>query len=84
MLNEPETSLHPDLLPPLGGLISAAAARTQVIVVTHSASLIDALGRAAPQAGTELTAIELAKQFGATMVVGREPLDQPPWRWPER
>ena len=77
VLNEPETSLHPDLLAPLGQLISAAAGRTQVITVTHSASLIDALGRAAHQAGTELTAIELTKDFGETRVVGREPLDQP-------
>lgn len=84
VLNEPETSLHPDLLAPLGQLISAAAGRTQVITVTHSASLIDALGRAAHQAGTELTAIELTKDFGETMVVGREPLDQPAWRWPKR
>jgi predicted ATPase len=84
VLNEPETSLHPDLLPPLGQLISAAAARTQVLVVTHSASLIDAVGRAAHQAATELTAIELTKDFGETTVVGREPLDQPAWHWPKR
>ena len=36
VLNEPETSLHPDLLPPLGELISQAAARTQVIAVSHA------------------------------------------------
>ena len=51
VLNEPETSLHPDLLLPLGELISAAAGRTQVIAVTHSASLIDAVRRASHQAG---------------------------------
>jgi predicted ATPase len=84
VLNEPETSLHPDLLLPLGQLISAAAARTQVIAVTHSAPLIDALRRASHQAGPELTAIELTKDLGETKVVGREPLDQPAWHWPKR
>jgi predicted ATPase len=84
VLNEPETSLHPDLLPALGQLIAAAAGRTQVIVVSHSAALIDAIGQAARDADVELTAIELIKEFGQTTVAGREPLDQPPWRWPKR
>lgn len=84
VLNEPETSLHPDLMLPLGQLISAAAARTQVIAVTHSASLIDAVSRAAHHSGAELTTIELTKDFGETTVVGRERLDQPAWHWPKR
>jgi predicted ATPase len=82
VLNEPETSLHPDLLPALSQLIAAAASRTQMITVSHSAALIDAIGQAAP--GVELTAIELIKEFGQTAVAGREPLDQPAWRWPKR
>ena len=84
VLNEPETSLHPDLLPALGQLIAAAAGRTQVIVVSHSRALIDAIGQAARDAGVDLTAIELIKEFGQTAVAGREPLDEPPWRWPKR
>ena len=84
VLNEPETSLHPDLLLPLGQLISAAAARTQVIAVTHSASLIDAVSRAAHHGAAELTTIELTKDFGETNVVGRDRLDQPAWHWPKR
>jgi predicted ATPase len=49
VLNEPETSLHRDLLPALGRLIRAAAARGQVVVVTHSAPLLAELGvRAVP------------------------------------
>ncbi len=36
VLNEPETSLHPDLLPALARLLVAAAARSQTLVVTHS------------------------------------------------
>jgi predicted ATPase len=84
VLNEPETSLHPELLPALGQLIARAAARTQVIAVSHSAALIDAIARGAAQAGTELTTVELVKEFGQTAVAGREPLNQPPWRWPKR
>jgi len=43
MLNEPENSLHPDLLLPLTRLIRAAAARTQVWVVVHAPPLIEAV-----------------------------------------
>jgi predicted ATPase len=32
VLNEPETSLHPELIGPLAGLIIAASAKTQIIV----------------------------------------------------
>ena len=84
VLNEPETSLHPDLLPALGELIASASARTQVIAVSHSTELIAAIARGAGQSGAELTEIELVKEFGQTAVAGREPLDQPPWRWPKR
>jgi predicted ATPase len=84
VLNEPETSLHPDLLPALGRLIAAAAGRTQVIVVSHSRVLIDAIVLAAREARVDLAAIELTKEFGQTTVADREPLDQPPWRWPKR
>jgi predicted ATPase len=44
VLNEPETSLHPDLLPPLARLIRAAAERSQVMVVSHSGHLVAELG----------------------------------------
>jgi len=36
VLNEPETSLHPDLLPALARLITRAASRSQVWVVSHA------------------------------------------------
>lgn len=39
VLNEPETSLYPDLLVPLARLIQRAAQRTQVWVITHSEAL---------------------------------------------
>jgi len=42
-LNEPETSLHPDLLRPLARMIANAARRTQIWIVTHSQILADAI-----------------------------------------
>lgn len=42
-LNEPEASLHPDLLPALAQAIAKAATRTQIWVVTHSPLLADAI-----------------------------------------
>lgn len=78
VLNEPETSLHPDLLPPLSQLIIKAAQTTQVWVVTHSAPLIKALGE-----GPEVCMIELQKELGQTQVKGQNRLDQPPWKWVE-
>jgi predicted ATPase len=46
VLNEPETSLHPDLLPALGRLIAKASERGQVWVVTHSTAIREAVERA--------------------------------------
>ncbi len=79
VLNEPETSLHPDLVPALARLIAAAASRSQVIVVTHNGELISRLEQE-PQA----RAIRLEKSFGETAIAGLGPLDRPPWEWPER
>jgi len=42
-LNEPESSLHPDLLPPLAELIVNAAKSSQIWVSTHSQVLADAI-----------------------------------------
>jgi predicted ATPase len=42
-LNEPETSLHPELLEPLARTIARAAQRTQIWVVTHSERFAHAL-----------------------------------------
>lgn len=84
VLNEPETSLHSQLLVPLAQLITAAAARSQIIAVSHSLVLINALHHATQEAGTPSSTIELIKDFGETRVAGREPLDGPAWRWPKR
>jgi predicted ATPase len=44
-LNEPETSLHPDLLEPLARLIVRASRLAQIWLVTHSETLATALAR---------------------------------------
>jgi predicted ATPase len=85
VLNEPETSLHPDLLAPLAELIAAAASRTQIIVVSHSRQLITAMERLAARQGPELRTVELIKDFGETRPADQEgPLDAPAWHWPKR
>lgn len=79
VLNEPETSLHPDLLPALARLISATSRSTQVWVVSHSARLLSAL-----QEDERCNAIQLSKDFGETLVREQGLLDRPSWHWPER
>lgn len=76
VLNEPETSLHPDLLAPLARLIAAAAERSQLIVVTHARALVDALS-SEPDSAVFI----LEKQLGETLAPGFE---APAWAWPKR
>lgn len=78
VLNEPETSLHPDLLAALARLIGRAAAHTQLWVVSHASRLIAAL-----QEIPLCQPIVLEKQLGQTLVVNQRELDAPPWHWPE-
>jgi predicted ATPase len=42
-IEEPELGLHPDVLPTLIDLLKEAAQKTQIIITTHSADLIDDL-----------------------------------------
>ena len=42
-IEEPELGLHPDILPGLADLLSKASERCQLIVTTHSDTLVDAL-----------------------------------------
>jgi predicted ATPase len=84
VLNEPETSLHPDLLPALANLVVTAAKDTQVIVVTHSRPFLTALQADSDDTDLDLRTIELVKEFGATTIEGQGPLDEPPWNWPSR
>jgi predicted ATPase len=79
VLNEPETSLHPDLLPALGRLIAAAADRSQIIVVSHAAGLIDTL-----QSQPGCHSILLGKAFGETQPGHVDETARPSWQWPAR
>ncbi|MFP3516096.1 AAA family ATPase [Pseudomonas sp. SIMBA_077] len=76
VLNEPETSLHPDLLPALARLIIRTSQHSQVWVVSHARRLIAAL-----QQDPECNCIVLEKNLGQTEVVGQRMLDQPAWQW---
>jgi predicted ATPase len=76
ILNEPETSLHPDLLPPLARLIAQASKRSQIVVVSHALTLVSEL-----EAATDARQIVLEKQLGETLVQGDE---KPVWTWPSR
>jgi predicted ATPase len=79
VLNEPETSLHPDLLPALARLIHAAAKNTQIIVVSHAPLLIQELA-VAPLC----THLRLVKDFGETRLEGSALFNTPKWSWPAR
>jgi len=78
VLNEPETSLHPSLVEPLAGLIAVASENSQVVVVSHSARLIESL------TALGASGIELEKRSGETAVVGQGFLERPAWSWPKR
>ena len=77
VLNEPETSLHPELIGPLAHLI-AASSKTQVIVVTHAQPLVTAFGDGPARV------LELVKEDGRTLLAGQGILDEPAWHWPSR
>jgi predicted ATPase len=65
-LNEPETSIHPDLIEPLARLIVRASRDSQLWITTHSEALagaIEGLSGAKP--------IRLEKVEGETRVVGQ-------------
>jgi predicted ATPase len=78
VLNEPETSLHPDLLPALARLIIRASANCQVWVVSHASRLIAAL-----EQDEQCNCIVLEKDLGQTGIVGQRALDEPTWHWPD-
>jgi predicted ATPase len=86
VLNEPETSLHTDLVRPLVTLIRAAAARTQVVVVTHSRAMLEFLGTVPVAEADDAAAVEveLYKDFGETRIAGLGLLTTPRWEWGKR
>lgn len=96
VLNEPETSLHPDLLAPLARLVRAAAEHSQILLVSHSEALVRELGVAAGDGdadddddapvglGSPARGITLVKDLGETVVQGQGLLTTPPWNWGTR
>ena len=77
VLNEPENSLHPDLLDPLARLIAAVADTTQVWVVAHAEPLIAALAQT-----PGCRPLGLERELGATVLPGQTVLERAAWRWP--
>jgi predicted ATPase len=66
-LNEPETSLHPDLLAPLAQLVARAAKTSQICLTTHAEPLARAVAEL-----TGTPAIQLEKVAGETRVAREE------------
>lgn len=64
-LNEPESSLHPRMMPALADMIARAAERTQVWVVTHSRELADLV-----HDRTGSRALTVVRNEGATTIEG--------------
>jgi predicted ATPase len=65
-LNEPETSIHADLLEPLARLIVEASERSQILVVTHSRVLARHI-----EAESRCPVFRLEKIEGETVIAGR-------------
>jgi predicted ATPase len=76
ILNEPETSLHQDLLAPLARLVAGAASRSQIFVVTHASPLADSL-----LAEADCRLFVLGKELGETRIAD---VERPTWTWPTR
>lgn len=79
VLNEPETSVHVDLLPALGRMIAAISETMQIWVITHSDVLVESLERA-----SGCNRIRLEKDLGETLVEGEGLFNRVAWRWPAR
>jgi predicted ATPase len=75
VFNEPEASLHPDLLVPLAEALALASRRSSVWVVSHARPLIAAL-----EARASVTHIQLERdEDGATRILGQRLIDRPAW-----
>jgi predicted ATPase len=72
LIDEPEVSLHPEMLRLLSGLFREAATRTQLVVATHSERLVRFLNPA------ELMVCDL-DESGGTVVTRASDLDLDAW-----
>ncbi|MEZ5924366.1 MAG: AAA family ATPase [Hyphomicrobiaceae bacterium] len=64
--NEPEASLHPELLAPLCQLVASASETSQLWIVTHSEAFADQLARASGSAPRRVVKIDGATQVTTT------------------
>ncbi len=81
VLNEPETSLHPQVLPGLAALVADAASRCQIVVVSHDTSLVSALTQ---HPALDVVHHELIRDTGETVVLGQGRISRPAWEWGRR
>ena len=72
-IEEPETGIHPDLIPKIADLLVDASARCQLVVTTHSDLLVDALSE---QPGT---IVVCEKHEGQTTMHRLDPGELTPW-----
>ena len=72
MIDEPEVSLHPELLALLADLMREASARTQIVVATHSDRLVRFLEP------SEVVVMDVGEDGGASMAWG-DTLDLDGW-----
>ena len=79
VLNEPETSLHPDLLAPLGRLMRRYAEQNQLWIVSHAPTLQQVL-----LDDPSTSHIELDKELSETFAHDQSLFDTPAWKWPSR
>jgi predicted ATPase len=48
-IDEPETGLHPSMLPVIAEYAKEASSKSQVVITTHSPALLDAFGNEPPE-----------------------------------
>ena len=72
-IEEPETGLHPDVIPKLAKLLVEASERSQIFVTTHSDILVDALS------DTPEAVVICEKVDGATQLRRLDPDDLSVW-----
>jgi len=72
-IEEPELGLHPDLLPGLADLLIEASHRTQLVVTTHSDTLVDGLTKV-PEA-----VVVCEKRLGSTEMTQRTASELAEW-----
>lgn len=82
VLNEPESSLHPTLIPALAEMLARSSTSSQVVVVTHSQELSDKLGYFTAKNNTSCSTLSLSGEM-PTSTSGSAELEEGTWKWPK-